>query len=363
MYRKRPEIIATLLLICLLVPESLAASETRTTSQAQQSEKATVLPTLVVKPRKYKMLHLIGYVREYSTLSTYYDTIQLFREKTVDFMIPASKSSNGGWLNPRLLASRSCYRFANYEGLDSVSDRFREHFSWSDWMSLFRKAEIPSGIYANETHDTSDTILNSNAISSIWHRIDDDNLTLYVDLLVDKKNHSWLPGLSNFLDKDDATEFRQLKITYHFTDIESRILSPQNVSRFDVDIRSGGRGRNLRHIFHTSDTIYVDTHAEFFITDKEYLSSSEAAKWTKHPPKSDEIGIHAPAEAPDIFPQYADIVSRTALIDRDKLRRDAKSDKLLIGPRYNNLMKKNYGPIGATLNFLKKIPGWIQKHI
>ena len=39
------------------------------------------LPEIVVDSKRHKVLHLIGYVREYSTLSTYTDTVVLFREK------------------------------------------------------------------------------------------------------------------------------------------------------------------------------------------------------------------------------------------------------------------------------------------
>lgn len=71
---------------------------------------------------------MLAYVREYSTLSTYSDTVTLFREKMVDFMIvPDRKMKFRGWTSPRLLTSRSYYRFTDGEGLDSVSDRFNNH--------------------------------------------------------------------------------------------------------------------------------------------------------------------------------------------------------------------------------------------
>lgn len=345
-----------LLLLLLLLTTAAQAS-------GASPEKATVLPTLVVKPRKYKMVHLISYVREYSTLSTYYDTVQLFREKTVDFMIPASKGARGGWLRPRLLASRSYYRFANWEGLDSVSDRFREHFSWSDWVELFNRTDLPMSMRGDELADAIDTIRCDGRVSAVWRRTDDDAVTLDLDLLADSSNRRWMPAFAGFLDGRDDTEFRHLLLKYYFTDIDSKSVSPLNLSRFDVDIRSGGRGRSLKHIFHTSDTIFVDTHAEFYITDVEYLDGSQARRWEKHPPKSLEIGIHAPDDAPALTPLYATIVERVGGIDHDKLRVEQETDKLLIGPRYNNLLKKNYGPMRQLWEAVKKLPGWLQKHI
>ncbi len=325
-------------------------------------DRATVLPEIVVKPRKYKMLHLIGYVREFSTLSTYYDTIQLFREKTVDFMVPA-RGGKGGWLKPRVLASRSYYRFANYEGLDSVSDRFREHFSWSDWAELFSVGEIPGELRAGGFAGMSDTVFyRGAAVTAVWHKVDDDSYMLDADLVADGGNRRWLPGFASFLERENI-DFRHLKVKYYFTDVESGHVYPGNVDRFEIDVRSGGRGRDLRNIFHTEDTIYVDTHAEFYITDREYLSSSDAGRWTKSPPRGEAIGIHPPFCVPEVYPLYAEMVERVERIDHAKLRIEAENDKLLIGPRYYNLQKKNYGPVGKLWQLIKKLPLWVQKHI
>ncbi len=56
------------------------------------------LPEITINSKDHQVLHILGYVREYSTLSTYSDTVLLFREKTVDFMLPTKKVKNyRGW--------------------------------------------------------------------------------------------------------------------------------------------------------------------------------------------------------------------------------------------------------------------------
>ena len=45
------------------------------------------LPEVVFESRQHRVLHLLAYVREYSTLTTYADTVTLFREKMVDYML------------------------------------------------------------------------------------------------------------------------------------------------------------------------------------------------------------------------------------------------------------------------------------
>lgn len=87
---------------------------TTPTDTVFMQESSAELPEVVVDSRKHKLLHVLAYVREYSTLSTYYDTVFLFREKMVDYMLPpATRVKFGGWSAPRTLTSRSYYRFTN----------------------------------------------------------------------------------------------------------------------------------------------------------------------------------------------------------------------------------------------------------
>ncbi len=86
-------------------------------------ELITELAEVVVESRQKKVLHVLAYVREYSTLSTFTDTVSMFREKMVDFMLPDEKTRFRGWRRPRILNSKSYYRFSNADGIDSVSDR------------------------------------------------------------------------------------------------------------------------------------------------------------------------------------------------------------------------------------------------
>lgn len=104
----------------------------------------TQLPEVVVESPRHRILHILAYVRECSTLSTCTDTVFLFREKMVDYMLPSKGVSFKGWSRPRILKSRSFYRFTDAGGLDSVSDNCNHHFSWSDWMGIAPSAELPS---------------------------------------------------------------------------------------------------------------------------------------------------------------------------------------------------------------------------
>lgn len=73
--------------------------------------KETELPEVVVVSKNNKVLHMLAYLREYSTMTTFTDTVFLFREKMVDFMLPSRGIRYKGWKTPRVLTSRSYFRF------------------------------------------------------------------------------------------------------------------------------------------------------------------------------------------------------------------------------------------------------------
>ena len=115
------------------------------------SDKVSELPEVVVKSDRQRLLHILAYVREYSTLATYTDTIFLFREKMVDYMLPSdNKIKFKGWSYPRVLTSKSYYRFTNNNGLDSVSDVDQHHFSWSDWIGIHCMANTAQRKYGTK---------------------------------------------------------------------------------------------------------------------------------------------------------------------------------------------------------------------
>ncbi|MDE6287875.1 MAG: carboxypeptidase-like regulatory domain-containing protein, partial [Muribaculaceae bacterium] len=115
------------------------------------AENPMELNEVTVQSRQQKVLHVLAYVREYSTLTSYTDTVFLFREKMVDYMLNSNpKVKFNDWRVPRILKSRSYYRFTNLAGLDSVSDNCSNHFSWADWIGIAPAPEMPARLHGHE---------------------------------------------------------------------------------------------------------------------------------------------------------------------------------------------------------------------
>lgn len=303
------------------------------------------LPEVLVESKKHQVLHMIGYVREYSTLTTYSDTVMLFREKTVDFMVPVGREKRcRGWTRPRVLASRSFYRFSNSEGLDSVSGHFGGYFSWADWIDISGGSEMPETLKGQERAEA--TAGGRHGPAAVWRRNGDD-ISLEIDILADERNARWAPGLYGFV--KNGLDIRRMNLKYLFSGVGSDTILADDIACMSFSIESNGRGRNLNLFFRTSDPVYVDTYAEIYMTDKEYISVPEAKRWEKALPRNGGIGFFPPPDAPELQPAIRSIVERVEAIDYSALRLNEKPDSRYAGKNLDKTQKR------GLLNRLKSV--------
>lgn len=296
------------------------------------TQTATALPEVVIESRQHKLLHLLAYVREYSTLTTYTDTVFLFREKMVDYMLVSDKSVKfRGWTTPRILSCRSYYHITNSQGIDSVSDTSNHHFSWSDWIGIPPATEIPLTL-ANGASAT-DTIRGKYSPTEIWTRRD-PTLTIDINVLADTASRRWVPEFHGFFRKDiDFDQFR-LHLTYDNTD--SPTLSPLDLTGYSFHIESTGRGHSMFGFNHLNEHYFVSTYAEVYMLDKEYITVKEAKKWASNKLNFSNIAIYVPQEAPELQPNILQLVDRVNAINRNSIRLAQAPDRRYISPFTSN---------------------------
>ncbi|WP_289633354.1 hypothetical protein [uncultured Duncaniella sp.] len=305
------------------------------------------LPEVVVGPKKRQVLYMKGYVREYSMLTTYADTVFLFREKMVDFMIPARKTKGYyGWTTPRVLASKSYYHFSNDEGLDSVSNYFGQHFSWSDWVGVIDRAELPARLQGFD-EAACDTVAGKYGPASIWRK-DGENVSLDVDVLADTTGHGWAKSLAVYL--RGKVDFSRFTLKYRFAEVNSGLILADNIAGLAINIESKGRGRDLPRFLHAGEEFDVDTYAEMYITDKEYMSVGQAKKFEKRDRRAEAVAIVSPDHAPELQPAIVELVGRVNSIDHARLRAVEKPDQRYVATKFPGYEKRK----GSGLrNFFK----------
>lgn len=239
---------------------------------------AIELPEVKVSTKHRPILHLTGYIRELSTMTSSLDTLLLYREKWVDFMIPTGKEKRyQGWTDPRLLKTKSYYKWTDASGRDSVSDRANHHFSWSDWVSLPRQVSLPALIGGNRLG--SDTVMGKYSPAEIWSK-DSAGVSVIVNVLADSTKRKWTPRLAGPIWRD--TEFERLVMDYRFSDTDTFAVRPQNLDHLSCSIESMGRGHDMFRFKRFEDPIlYVSTYFDLTITDREYITVKEARRKEK----------------------------------------------------------------------------------
>lgn len=237
------------------------------------------LPELNVSTKHRPMLHMTGYIREISTMASSFDTLMLYREKWVDFMVPTGKEKRyKGWSDPRILKSKSFYKITDAFGHDSVSDRSDHHFSWSDWISLPRRVNFP--VHLAGSRLGTDTLMGKYSPSEIWRK-DTIGVSVSVDVLADTIKREWTPRLAGPLWKD--FDFERMVFEYGFSDTDTFAVKPQNLDHMSCYVESIGRGHNMFRFHRRDDNIYVTTYLDLTITDREYITVKEAKRKEKDP--------------------------------------------------------------------------------
>ena len=309
----------------------------------------TQLPEVVVESPRHRILHILAYVRECSTLSTCTDTVFLFREKMVDYMLPSKGVSFKGWSRPRILKSRSFYRFTDAGGLDSVSDNCNHHFSWSDWMGIAPSAELPSCL--RDVECGMDTVRGKYSPSETWTR-NEGRVAVDVNVLADREARRWVPGLSAFF--GSGLDFESFRVRFSYDNVVKNSVSPVDLAGYSFDVESNGRGHKMFRFSRIDEPFSVSTHADVYIMDREYITVKEAKKWERHDFNADEIEMLEPVEAPDLPPSIQTLVDRIYKIDPEEIRLGLEPDRRLVG---TNSGSRNFRIGNRALFLLKQITG------
>lgn len=314
------------------------------------SESVSELPEMIVESSRHRVLHILAYVREYSTLSTYTDTIFLFREKMVDYMLPSdNKVKFDGWSSPRVLTCKSYYRFTNNNGLDSVSDTSQHHFTWSDWIAIPPEVSMPMRIKSSRI--SADTLFGKYNPTEIWRR-NNDRIRIDIDVLADTISRKWVPKLAYFFRR--GLDYNKFKVSFNYDNIEGNSLSGFDLDGYSFTIESKGRGREMFRFNKINEPFFVSTNAEVYILDKEHITVKEAKKWEKRDFDVDEIGIYEPMDAPQLSAAILDLVERVDLLDKHKIRLDFIPDHRLMG---SNSGRRNLRIGRRALLLLKQATG------
>lgn len=264
------------------------------------------LPEIVIDTQSHNILHLKGYMREYSSMARSVDTVQVYSEKIVDFMLPTEKNKKfKGWKSPRTLAERNFYRFTDTSGLDSVSNQNPNNFQWFDFVNILSKnIRIPETLRNNSAK--TDIVAGKYGVKILWSKLS-DRYIFETDMLADKKDHKWSPNFLKFFGL--STDFSRLSTKYTFTEPYGTDISPEEITMATFDIEALCRGKLYRWVSGSDEPFKIRSYYELYVTDKEYLTPDDAKEWKEHP-ETKGITVFTPDGIPELEPAIVRLIER-----------------------------------------------------
>lgn len=270
------------------------------------------LPEVIVKSRRKNanIMHIAGVVREYSYMQTHFDTVFLFRDKLVDFMIPLPvEKKYTGWKVARTLKCDSYLMFFDYNGKDSVSNTYFINFSLGNRIALPREVRLQD--YAV------------------------DSVRISVNLLDVGNPEVWHPGADSFLKTN--TNIDRFDVAYYFDNVDGmNPLLPVYLSKVLYTLESFGPINSIRLPGLASRSFQVNTLCELYITDRSFITVKEAKKYWKHPLLVVEECDFTSVGIPPLRPEIEELVARVNSIDHLKLRLNEVTDSLRKGFYYTH---------------------------
>lgn len=265
------------------------------------------LPEIVIIPGSRPLLHLTGYMREITSVLSSSDSVTLFKESVVDFLVSVEKTKVKGWNKARELASKTYVRMSNSSGLDSVSTNHEYEFIlWGNRKGLIPSAaKIPDKIKGTDV--ACDTIMGKYYPKIIWLK-NGDVTRWYGDALANEKNHITTPwALKIFGLTTDVTEISE---NYVFDTPDGGFIRPTDLRQISVTIDMLAKGKLFKKTFDSSSPVNVRTYMELYLTDREFLSVEEGKSLKNEIPSIESSEILAPTNANPLHPAIRRTVER-----------------------------------------------------
>lgn len=265
------------------------------------------LPEIVIIPGARPLLHLTGYMREVTSVLSSSDSVTLFKESVVDFLVPVEKSKVKGWNKARELASRTYVRMTNSSGLDSISTGHEyEYMLWGNSHSMIPSAtKIPDII--KDTDVACDTVMGKYYPKIIWWK-NGDITRWHGDALANEKNHVTSPWPLKLLGL--TTDFTEISKNYVFNTPDRDFIRPTDLKQVSMTIDMLAKGKLFKKTFDSSSPVNVRTYVELYLTDREFLTENEGKGLKKEILSIEPSDIVPPTNANPLHPAIRRTVER-----------------------------------------------------
>lgn len=266
------------------------------------------LPGILVTPGNRPLLHLTGYMREVASILGSSDSLTVYKESIVDFLIPVGKTREKGWSKPRVLTSKIYVRMSDSSGMDSVSGQLDEKFLLrGDKYNFIPSVKaIPESMKVTEGAARK-TIMGKYSPKHIWEK-NGETTRWYFDCLADKEGHVYTPRALKVAGM--TSDLKEASFNYVFHIDEGNTLKPTDMTRVSLSIDLLVRGKLAMKAYNSTGPLHLRTYIEVYLTEREYLTDAEGKAIKKEAPVYRTSDVKAPADATPLHPGIARMIER-----------------------------------------------------
>lgn len=252
------------------------------------------LPELAVGPVNRPIVRMTAYVREYASMTTSNDTVDMF----LDYMgavnwttekVKSFKQSRDGAFRRSSERVRGYSRHISAER-DSIMFPSEEDIAI---LSLESMISIPTEPVREEGPDT---VEGKYGIERLSVRTP-GQYRIVTDALADKKNHSWSPWFLKLLGL--TTEFTRFQKSLVYPADTSGVHRPETLLANTFTLEAIARGKWMKKMLNSEEPVSIKWYYEIYPTGVEYLSVEE---WQAEKQNSEPVELTVPASAPPLSP-------------------------------------------------------------
>lgn len=238
---------------------------------------AYALPEVVVSPGERPITRVICYAREYCSGATSTDTMQMYSEYMIECFGADGKVKGykKGDSRPTTRNVRRYARRVNSEGLDSVA---RPRSGDDETFLSFMDCVVDVPMYAIEESEAiingalADTVQGKYCPKFIYRKT--DNLYLKTtDLLSDYKDHKWSPFLFKLFGLTMDINNANFSLAYKANNSGKYGIGDLVYGTYGISIL--GRGKWIKKMFRSKDSVDMDCYVEVYPVDIEYCTVEE----------------------------------------------------------------------------------------
>lgn len=266
------------------------------------------LPEILVTPGSRPLLHLTGYMREVASMLGSSDSLTIYKESIVDFLIPVGKTREKVWSKPRVLASKTYVRMSDSSGMDSVSCQLDEKFLLrGDRYNFIPSVKaIPESMKVTEG-SARKTIMGKYSPKHIWEK-NGETTRWYFDGLADREGHVYTPRALKVAGM--TSDLKEASFNYVFHTDEGNTLKHTDMTRVSLSIDLLVRGKVAKKAYKSTGPLHLRTYIEVYLTEREYLTDAEGKAIKKEAPVYRTSDVKAPADATPLHPGIARLIER-----------------------------------------------------